>query len=886
MKGFFTLSFLLFTLLATSQEISPVTWSFDVENVDGDEYNLIFTADIDAGWNVYSQYIEEGGPVATEIVYESEKVNTIGKAEESGYKKEGMDAIFDMHMIKFLDKEPYVITQKIKKGDSDKISGYITFMCCDDKKCLAPTDIDFSFDLAKANTSAPHKKDRAAVSTPSKTAEFEKIKNSALAASEKIIAQKKTAVVKTPQETTRKLANTKPSQIQWVLAEEENARVKWYYGLETLANGNYRLSFKADIDKGWTVYSQFVEDGGPIATEIVYEQPEGLKNIGQSTEEGYRKEGVDPYFDINVIKFLDSKPYVITQEISSDIDANKISGYITYMACDDTKCLPPTDIPFAFDISQEKAIPVGSEIADTNNITEETASLGGAILVGNVIDQSRPKLQETHAEPLTNCGEEAESRTSMMWMFIFGFLGGLVALLTPCVFPIIPMTVSFFTKDTKRKGWVSGLIYGASIVVIYVTIGLLITALFGEEALNSLSTNWIANTLFFLIFVFFAFSFFGFYEITLPSSWSTNSDKMADKGGVLGIFFMAFTLALVSFSCTGPIIGAALVESATSKIGPFVVMLGFSLGLAIPFGLFAAFPAWLNSLPQSGGWMNSVKVVLGFVELALAFKFLTVADLTSHWGLLKYETFIGIWILIALAMAAYGMGWLKFPHDSPIKKRSTRRYAFSLLSLLFAGYLATGFIYNDEIKSYNPLLLMSGIAPPVSYNLFLDDPKDDLDKDIKSKYPSFSKCANNIDCFKDYFEGMAYAKEVGKPVFLDHTGHGCVNCRRTEDNIWSDDRIRRMLSDDYVLVSLYVDDREKLEQTLISESRQTKLRTVGSRWADFEIVNFAEFSQPLYVMLTPQEEVVTKPRGYKEGIEDYYDYLRCGLETFKSVSMK
>jgi len=429
----------------------------------------------------------------------------------------------------------------------------------------------------------------------------------------------------------------------------------------------------------------------------------------------------------------------------------------------------------------------------------------------------------------------------------------------------------------------NGLIYGASIVVIYVTIGLLITGLFGTEALNSLSTNWIANTLFFLIFVFFAFSFFGFYEITLPSSWSTKSDQMADKGGLLGIFFMAFTLALVSFSCTGPIIGAALVESASNQVGPFVVMTGFSLALALPFGLFAAFPAWLNSLPSSGGWMNSVKVVLGFIELALAFKFLTVADLTSHWGILKYETFLAIWILIALAMAAYGMGWIKFPHDSPVRKISTRRWVFSIASLLLAGYLSTGFIYNQETQNYKTLALLSGIAPPVSYNLFLSDPA--VNDDIKARYPSFGKCANNIDCFKDYFEGLAYAQEIGKPLLIDHTGHGCVNCRRTEDNIWSDDRIRGMLNDDYVLVSLYVDDREKLEKMLISKHNNKKLRTVGSKWADFEIVNFAQFSQPLYVVVTPEEEVVSLPRGYKEGVEDYYNYLKCGLESFKAVSL-
>ncbi len=872
----FTFIFLLLPLCSLAQEYSPVSWTFDVSEVSDQEYELVFRAEIEKGWTVYSQYIDDGGPVPTSITYETEGLEKLGESTEEGYKKEGMDDIFEMNVIKFFHTEPYIIKQRIKKGTLTKVSGYLTFMCCDDERCLPPTDIDFSIDLASSQTKTPKNGDRASVAPEIKPQE-----NSPLGA----VSKSKELIVSVDDKDTDENARAEDredlqSTISWAKASDEGTPVQWQFGIKKLKENSYKLFYQANIDKNWTVYSQFVGEGGPVATEVVYEQKDGVEFVGDSRESGARKEGLDPIFEINVIKFLDKEPYTIEQSIDVTSGSSELTGYLTYMACDDTQCLPPTDVPFSFDVQKGLAINLNSLGVD-NSASDESLAI-----VGNIIDQTRPKLRETHASPLANCGGDDTANSSMWWMFLFGFLGGLFALLTPCVFPIIPMTVSFFTKDTKRKGWVSGLIYGASIVVIYVTIGLLITALFGEEALNSLSTNWIANTLFFLIFVFFAFSFFGFYELTLPSSWSTNSDKMADKGGLLGIFFMAFTLALVSFSCTGPIIGAALVESASNQVGPFIVMLGFSLGLAIPFGLFAAFPAWLNSLPQSGGWMNSVKVVLGFIELALAFKFLTVADLTSHWGLLKYEVFIGIWILIALAMAAYGMAWIRFPHDSPVKKRSTRRWVFSIASLLFACYLATGFIYNDEIKSYNPLGLMSGIAPPVSYNLFLDDPAQDLNADIKSRYPSYGKCANNIDCFKDYFDGLAYAKEVGKPIFLDHTGHGCVNCRRTEDNIWSDERIRKMLNEDFVLVSLYVDDREKLQEVLISQSRQKKLRTVGNKWADFQIVNFDQISQPLYVMVTPQEEVVSNPREYKEGIEDYYNYLDCGLQTFKSISMR
>jgi len=409
----------------------------------------------------------------------------------------------------------------------------------------------------------------------------------------------------------------------------------------------------------------------------------------------------------------------------------------------------------------------------------------------------------------------------------------------------------------------------------------MITAFFGDEALNRLSTNWIANTAFFVIFIFFAFSFFGFYEIQLPSSWTNKSDTMADKGGLIGIFFMAFTLALVSFSCTGPIIGTAIVSSATSKLGPFIVMLGFSIALALPFGIFAAIPALLNSLPKSGSWMTSVKVVLGFLELALAFKFLSVADMTNHWGFLRYELFMGLWVVIFAGMTLYLFGFIKFPHDSPIKKLSPVRWAFAIASLALTGYLATGFIYSDTIKSYESKALMSGISPPSNYNFFLAEP--DVDPEMKKRFPSFSKCANNIDCFKDYYEGMSYAREINKPALIDMTGHGCVNCRKTEEHIWVRDNIRHKLNNDFVLISLYVDDDKKLDKTYISKTRQKKLRNVGNKWADFQIINFEQNSQPLYIMVTPEEEVIAAPRGYESGADEYYKYLECGLNTYEKV---
>lgn len=679
--------------------------------------------------------------------------------------------------------------------------------------------------------------------------------------------------------------------------------IKWKFELEKINTTQYNLKYIAKVDKGWTVYSQYTSDDGPVPTSINYESIEGIELVGKAIETGYKKEGMDPFFGVNVIKFTADKPFIIIQKIRVKDASKPIIGYVNFMACDHEKCLPPTDADFSFAIPPDGAAPLNSKTDEnlenvkvTGNdedmakidstssaniipgVDSNLSDFGvGAIINGDKIDQKIPSLLSTYESPLSTCGGTEEKKEGLLWTFIFGFIGGLLALLTPCVFPMLPITISFFTKDTKRKGWVNGLIYGASIIVIYVLIGLLITIFIGPEALNRLSTNWIANTLFFVIFIAFAFSFFGFYEITLPSSWSTGSDRLADKGGLIGIFFMAFTLALVSFSCTGPIIGTAIVQAATKGeyMGPFLVMLGFSSALALPFGLFAAFPAWLNTLPKSGSWMNSVKVVLGFLELALAFKFLSVADMTNGWGILKYELFMGIWIAVFAAMGLYLFGFIKFPHDSPLKKLSITRMSFGALSVLLVFYLSTGFRINEKTGDYNALGLMSGLAPPAHYNFFIKP--QDVDASIKSKYPSFSKCANNINCFKDYFEGISYAKEVNKPVMLDFTGHGCVNCRKTEEHIWVDDRIRGILNDSVVLISLYVDEDKKLSTVYISEHSGRKLRNVGNKWADFQIVNFKQNSQPLYVLATNDQKVISKPRPFVEGIDGYLQFLECSL---------
>lgn len=853
------------------QVLNPVKWDYKIDHVKGNEYQLTFTADIQKGWTVYSQYIDGDGPVPTSINFETEGVEKFGDYIEEGDKSEGFDKFFEIDVTKYLGGTPFVIKQNIKTPEGmSAFSGYLTYMTCDKEKCLPPTDVDFTFPLSGGKTkttidsSEPNQNKQKPVSV--------------VTASEPLKENGSQIEQQTSTTLQDVSSNTKSASLD---SNEQSGLldpVKWHFELSKISDKEYELKSIADIQKGWTVYSQFIDGDGPVPTSINFET-EGVKKVGESMENGDKKQGFDKIFEIDVTKYLGGTPFEIVQRIKVD-DLKSVSGYLTYMTCDKEKCLPPTDVDFVLDLENVKAGLKGDmKISSSSNMSTP-------FVEGNIVDQTISSIVKTYASPLGNCigGESTEDRG--LWMsFIFGFIGGLLALLTPCVFPMIPLTVSFFTKDTKRKGLMNGLIYGLSIIVIYVTLGLALTAIFGPEALNRLSTNWIANTLFFIIFIVFAFSFFGYYEITLPSSWSTKSDTMADKGGVLGIFFMAFTLALVSFSCTGPIIGSAIVSAASNAVGPAIVMLGFAIALALPFGLFAAFPAWLNTLPQSGGWMTSVKVVLGFLELALAFKFLSVADMTNHWGFLKYELFLGAWVIIFLLMALYFFGLIRFPHDSPLKKISPIRGGLGFLTFAFVIYLCTGFMTNEKTGTYNSLSLLSGLAPPAQYSFFKPIKEGELDPLVKEKYPSYTMCANNIPCFKDYYEGLNYAKEVDKMVFLDFTGFGCVNCRKVEEHIWVDDEIRRKLSNDAVLISLYVDSDKKLKDVKVSKRDGKKIRNVGNKWADFQIVNFEQNSQPLYVMMTPEEEVIAKPRGYRqnEGIDEYDAYMECGLNTYNNL---
>ncbi|HJW27651.1 MAG TPA: cytochrome c biogenesis protein CcdA, partial [Saprospiraceae bacterium] len=659
--------------------------------------------------------------------------------------------------------------------------------------------------------------------------------------------------------------------------------VKWTTELKDNGDGTYSFIANAKIDEGWWTYSEYLpSQDGPIPTTINFDEGKNYKLIGKATESNNAKKIYDEFFQMDVVKFLHT--FTITQKLKITDPAVPLTGYINYMCCNSERCLPPVDVDFSLTPSKgssgdatpkttipetrktetpsnsnitvvqkavepekkkvtEEAKPAADSSALAKNIpaispTDSSTNAGllpPVIKPGHVVDHSIPSLIATYEHPVNDCGNApSKSKANLLWMLLFGMINGFVALLTPCVFPMIPLTVSFFTKGTKRNGFQNGLIYGASIILIYVVLGLLVTILFGAGSLNELSTNPYVNTAFFLIFIVFAFSFFGFYEITLPSSWSNRSDAMADKGGLIGIFFMAATLAIVSFSCTGPLIGSALVEASSKGfMAPLVVMFGFSFALAIPFGLFAAFPSWLNSLPKSGGWMNSVKVLLGFAELALAFKFLSVADMTAHWGILRYELFMGIWVLIALGMAAYMFGWIRFPHDNPERRITPAVGLFGIAFGILGIYLASGLLGSQKTGTYNSLGLMSGLAPPAIYNFF--KPVAKVDEKLSEEFGSLTKCANNFNCFHDYYEGLAYAKAQNKPILLDFTGYGCVNCRKTEEHIWVNDKVWKKINNDFVLISLYVDDKLELDTALRSAVTNERIRTIGQVWKDFQV---------------------------------------------------
>ena len=690
--------------------------------------------------------------------------------------------------------------------------------------------------------------------------------------------------------------------------------VKFKTELKTISDTEAQIVFTGNIDAGWHVYSTDLPSGGPISATFNVEKIQGAELMGKLTPQGKEIENFDKVFEMKLRYFENTATFVQKFKIT---DASyQIEGYLEYGACNDENCLPPTEVPFSFSgkgnaatatvaTSETKAETVNQPAAE--NSVAETTAIDSAATVAlsdnetSVQDYWTPVIKEL------NSYGETTSQQDRSWIYIFfaGFIGGLLALFTPCVWPIIPMTVSFFLKRSKdkKKGIRDAWTYGASIVVIYVALGLAITLIFGASALNALSTNAVFNILFCLMLIIFAASFFGAFELTLPSKWSNAVDSKAEQtSGLLSIFLMAFTLSLVSFSCTGPIIGFLLVEVSTtgsgiapaigmlgvaialalpftlfamctgpiigfllvevsttgSVIAPAIGMLGFAIALALPFTLFAMFPSWLKSMPKSGGWMNVIKVTLGFLELAFALKFLSVADLAYGWRILDRETFLALWIVIFGLLGFYLLGKIKFPHDDDDNTTSVPRFFMALISLAFAVYMVPG-LWGAPLKA------VSAFAPPMTtqdFNLY--------NNEVHAK-------------FDDYDAGMEYAKRNGKPVMLDFTGYGCVNCRKMEAAVWTDPKVSKLMTDDYVLITLYVDNKEPLPEHIkvMENGKERTLRTVGDKWSYLQRSKFGANAQPFYVLIDNEGKPLNKSYSYDEDIDKYVDFLQTGLDNYK-----
>ncbi|MEC7068705.1 MAG: cytochrome c biogenesis protein CcdA [Bacteroidota bacterium] len=642
----------------------------------------------------------------------------------------------------------------------------------------------------------------------------------------------------------------------WTFLLKAQEPVVWVTDFKQLSDTEYLLIFKASMQPKWHLYSQKLPKDGPLPTEFVFEGVGSAFEFVGITKESETVTAFDPIFEMDLSWFekeaaFQQKIRLLKPEVAA------ISGEINYQACDDKVCIFRNE-PFSFILNSSKAIAEVKRTLDPESLKKSKAL--------QLPLKNRRLLMQNQSQNGDN---------PLLNLFLLGFIGGLIALLTPCVFPMIPLTVSFFLKQSgsKSRGVGSALIYGLFILLIYIMMSLPFHFLdvLDPQILNTISTNNLMNIIFFAVFVFFAFSFFGYYELTLPSSWGNRSDAASTGRSILGIFFMALTLAIVSFSCTGPILGSLLAGSLTAEGGAdqlTVGMAGFGFALALPFGLLAFFPNLLKSIPRSGGWMTKVKVTLGFLELALALKFLSNADLVGHWGIIKREIFVGIWLIISILLFIYLLGWLRFPNDQKGSKIPMMQRFFTFLVLIFIFYLIPGLRKNQD----GQLSLLSGFPPPVFYSV----------------YPSYSECPLGLNCFKDYDKGRAYAEAKNKPILLDFTGWACVNCRKMEENVWSQPEIFNLLNEDFVIISLYVDDRKELPEGQKFEfkypsGRIKTIKTIGEKWATFQSLNFTSASQPYYVLMSSDETILNSPIQYTNA-KTYKDWLQSGLELHRQIT--
>jgi thiol:disulfide interchange protein len=663
--------------------------------------------------------------------------------------------------------------------------------------------------------------------------------------------------------------------------------IKWSFKVEQTSPEEATLVLTAKIDKGWHLYSQDYHKEGPIPTSFTFKKTNEYELVGKVKEPRAIEENDDQFkmilryfMEVAVfkqkIKVLSPKPFMV-------------KGTLEFMGCDDKQCIPPAEVDFSFNI---KGNPAAPEPATVQTVPVDTTP-------AKVDTQKAVKPEKIDTNP---SGMDTGEKKSLLWFFFLSFLAGLLAIVTPCVFPMIPMTVTFFMHDSdkKRKARFQAIVYGLSIIVIYTVIGTLVAVTLGANFANFLSTHWIPNVFFFLIFMVFAASFLGMFEITLPSWIVNKADKQADKGGFMGAFFMAFTLVLVSFSCTGPIVGAILVKSAGGEvIQPIIGMFGFSLAFALPFAFFAFFPSWLSGLPKSGGWLNSVKVVLGFLELALGLKFLSIADQTYHWHILDREVYLAVWIVIFILMGFYLLGKLKFNHDADLPFISVPRIILAIVTFSFVVYMVPGMFGA-------PLKALAGYLPP----------QQSLDFDIGAivhnevsaipsagtggtgnaestlcetpKYKDFLSLPHGLQGYFDYKQALACSKKLNKPIFIDFTGHGCVNCREMEARVWAAPEVLKRLRENYIVTALYVDDKTELPQNeWITSTYDGKVKkSIGKKYADFQISRFNINAQPYYVLLDTNGNMLTQPKAYDLNVESFIKFLDTGVEKFKNEQKK
>lgn len=803
-KSLIFFAILLQSFQASAQLKKTTDWFFDASKKEvkvGDEIDLIFEANIIDDWYLYSSDVgEDVGPMPTEIIFEgNDSFEVIGDLVPINAKKK-FDKIWEADVTYFIKKAEFRQRVKVLKKNLS-IKGELSFQTCTDLTglCIPGTqDVDFSFI--------------------------------------KVVEERKT-----------------PRSLFGSPGIEKHAKWTFETSKQEVKTGDeIELILKAKIDENWYMYSSDIEEGGPIAAEIIFELNSTFEVIGDLIPID-PKSKFDETFQMDVSYFNDYAEFrQKIKVLSPDLD---IRGEISYQTCSDITllCVRGT-AALAFDFSKVS----GEEIPAASDYSDLLESEGGGSLWG---------------------------------FFIAAFLFGLAALLTPCVFPMIPMTVAFFTNNSQSRSQakIKALSYGVSIIAIYILIGLIFTSFFGVGLANDLATGAVANIVFFLVFVIFAISFFGYFEINLPTGFINKMDKKAEKGGFAGVFFMAFTLVLVSFSCTGPIVGTVLIQSFQGEvIKPVVGMLGFSSAFAIPFTVFAFFPGMLKELPKSGGWLNSVKVVLGFIEIALGFKFLSVADQAYHWGLLDREVYIAIWFILAILLALYLFGVIKFPHDSKERKVKPMALIVAISSMAFAVYLFQGF-------GNAPLNALAGYLPPekttdFSFQQALGLAQAEEKHDVtpegfegEVKYAGFLELPHGLKGFFDYDQAITFAKEVDKPLFIDFTGHGCVNCRKMEQNVWSDPAVLKRLKEDFVIVAIYVDDKTELpESEWYTSAFDGKVKkTIGKQNFDFQIVKFNGNAQPYYVLLDTDEQPLVSPESYVPNVDDFVEFLDKGKEEFK-----